>query len=333
MSAYKIIPIDLEEENVKTFETLPHTLYTAKELPLIRHFINPQYFKKGFLLFENETPKARIAVFENKEITYQGKPFLLLGAYECVDDLAISQAILKKAIQYGKQLGYDYVIGPLDGATWHSYRFVVHPKPPFFSEPYHHFYYNKQWEAAGFEIIQHYSSYLAPLQDQHQEVNNLESRFLKRGIKLRRLRQEAFEEELELLYDFTHLTFQNNFLYSPIAKPIFIGQYKVLQKILHPDMVWLATADEQVVGMLVAFPNYLDPQGKSFIIKTLSAHPAFRYKGVGRLLTAKVSQLAYQLGYTHAIHALMRSDNISIQVSQRFDSSLHQEYALYGRDI
>ena len=94
----------------------------------------------GFLVESDEgTPLARMAVYHHPELQLEGHPCLSLGAYECVQDERVAQALFAAVFQFvEKKYPGLKLIGPMDGSSWNTYRFVTdgREQAPFLLEPF-----------------------------------------------------------------------------------------------------------------------------------------------------------------------------------------------------
>src|SRR5215470_6561940 len=79
---------------------------------------------------------ARCSLWWNQVPQYQEHRVGVLGHYASAGDDAAA-AVLAAAEERLREAGCTIAIGPMNGNTWRSYRFVVEPgeRPPFFLEP------------------------------------------------------------------------------------------------------------------------------------------------------------------------------------------------------
>ena len=250
---------------------------------------------------------------------------------------AAGEQLLEHACTHLVAQGYDYVIGPMDGNSWHSYRLVTEAgtQPPFFLE----YYTPCDWPAifhnAGFTPIATYRSaqtatagYIDPSADKFaHKVGQL-------GLTLRPFNPTQAQTELTALYTLSCQSFAHNFLYTPITLAEFLALYLPLTAYIVPDLFLLAEQAGQLVGYVLALPDYLQQQrGESIdtvIIKTLARHPARQYAGLGSYLAREIHQHAAALGYQRAIHALMHDENVSRTISDKSAQTIRR-YAIYGK--
>ena len=78
---------------------------------------------------------ARVTLYPDGP-DWQGAPAASLGNFAS-PDAATGRAVLAQALAQARALGIRQLIGPMEGDTWHSYRFVTETdgSPPFLLEP------------------------------------------------------------------------------------------------------------------------------------------------------------------------------------------------------
>lgn len=259
----------------------------------------------------------------------------LIGHYGAIDQAA-AQQILDQACQELAANGCTLAIAPIDGNTWRRYRAVIDPgsEPIFFLEPDNPPQWSEQFGEAGFSAIAHYYSALnSDLSQQDARLTAIESRL---RVQIRSFNFDRLDAELEAIYQLSLISFQGNFLYTPIAQAEFMAQYRAIVPYLQPDLVLMAEQDGRLVGFLFALPDLQAAKRgeaiETIIIKTVAVLPGRAFAGLGSLLVAQCQAIAQQKGYTRAIHALMHESNRSRNLSRRYAEPIRR-YALFGRDL
>ncbi|MGB0862906.1 MAG: hypothetical protein ACPG19_07665 [Saprospiraceae bacterium] len=319
------------------FERLLLSLYTPQQSALKQsEGINKAYLESCLVLIENGVPKARVALYDNPHLYYKGKKAICLGNYECVNDTVVSQQILQEAIEAAKKLDAEYIIGPMNGSTWDSYRFSLHHDVPnIFLEPYHHLYYNEQFRAIGFELIsQYFSSKDTNLKHDFPHVLEAEKAFRARGVVFKNVEKIDFEKELGRLYDFNLLAFQANFLYTPISKTDFINKYTPVKSIIHSDFLIIAEDERaNLIGFFFCLPDFENKEEKSLVIKTIARHSGKQWRGLGHVIGNLIYRNAVKQGYQSIIHAFMMKNGYSKTISKNYSGQPYKHYGLYGMVI
>jgi len=282
-----------------------------------------------------------------------GKPMGMLGFFEAEDNSEAVRELLATAIRWLRNRGVRRIIGPMDGDTWHRYRFNQgpHDTAPFLMEPYNKPYYPAMWEACGFVPLEsYYSKQVADVTPAAAALAPILARVEKRGYRLRKLVLENFREELVILHRMSCDIFAENFFYDPISVEDFIALYEPAKSLVDPELVWFAQApDGQYVGFLFAVVDYQQAvasmgysRGKlakfKFLLnrrradavnmKSLGVTAAHRKSGLGAALMCRGYQQMLARGFRKANLCLIREGN----PSGRLDGELgvvSRRYVLY----
>jgi len=146
---------------------------------------------------------------------------------------------------------------------------------------------------------------------------------------------DQFEDELLRIGELSNEAFSNNFLYTPITLEDFVSKYRQLKELIRPELVWLVEDRKggRLQAFLFAIPDYLDPSGKTLIVKSMARRKTTSFKGIGSYIAGKATQLAKQMGFTKVIHAMMLKDNASVNVSEIYANKSYKAYTLYGKKL
>jgi len=288
-------------------------------------------------LSENGNVQARCSLWWNHVPAYRQYRVGVIGHYAAANDEAAA-AVLAAARERLRAAECTLAIGPMNGNTWRSYRFVTEhgEQPPFFLEPTNPPEWPLQFEKAGFSSLASYFSALnSDLSRPDPRMDAMERRSADAGVVIRSADADL-RRELEKIYAVSQVSFQQNFLYREIPKSEFIAMYEPVLPVVRPELVLIAERAGQCVGYLFAIPDLaLKARGldvDTFIIKTVSILPEPELRGLGTLLVARAQQLGRDMGFRRCIHALMFEDNISLNISRHYATSM-RKYTLYSKDL
>lgn len=332
---YQLIQTKLGEEKYRLFDQLPQRLYpNSSPRFTLGHEPVSLHLEGLYVLMHADNPVGRFAFYENPKLCYQKQAAACIGSYECVEDLSVSKELLDKAKSMARERGYAWLIGPMEGSTWNSYRFSNNnDEPNFFMEPYHHLYYNEQFLQAGFNSIGEYVSNVDEgLNFDPDYLRDFEGKAKDRGLSFRNLDVENLESELERIADFSIEAFKENFLYTPIEREVFVAKYGKLTDLFDPRLVLIIEdAEGELQALSFSIPDYCDSQRETIIVKSIAKRSGFPVKGIGRYLVGITHERAYSLGFRKAIHAFMHMTNSSLKVSgAEFSGKAYKTYTLYG---
>lgn len=325
--------LDITQLVSSGFEDIPSKLYSKDFLAMVPNKVAPDNFETAFLIPE----KGRVVLYNNPNLYFNGEKAMALGHFECVNEPEEANALLLAAENKAKQLGAKWIIGPMNGSTWDSYRFSLsQDSPNFFLEPYHHLYYNELWQQAGFETIATYSSSLDRQMSlfNPEKLISYETTFNELGVLIRPIDLENYEMEISKVHSFCEAVFKNNFLYTPISEREFIQKYIPIKGFINPEYVLLAEdAEKNLVAIFFAVADIYNGTTHTLIVKTIARNPNPIYAGLIQIMCNRAVAAAKLNGFKQMIHAFMHDDNKSNNVSRNFSGEVFRQYALYGKQI
>jgi GNAT superfamily N-acetyltransferase len=281
--------------------------------------------------------RARCSLWWTHVPSFRQQCVGVIGHYAATNHEAAAM-VLTAARERLSQAGCSIAIGPMNGTTWQSYRFVTErgEQPAFFMEPTNPEEWPRQFERAGFSSL---ASYFSALNDDvsrpDTRLGEMETKIADAGITIRSANNDL-RVELEKIYAVSKISFRQNFLYTEIPEAEFVAMYEPLLPIVRPELVLIAEYARRCVGYLFAIPDLAmktrGPEIDTFIIKTVSILPEPQLRGLGSLLVARAQQIGHELGFRRCIHALMFEDNISLNISRHY-ASVMRKYSLYSKEL
>ena len=259
---------------------------------------------------------------------WDGMRTAALGAFKCADT-ASGGALIREACEKLSTEGFEAVIGPMDGDTWHAYRAVSESdgSRPFLLEPVSGPADFAAFTAAGFAPVSEYVSTRASL----DAAIGTEPPVAVAGITITPWDGANAEGLIGDLYAMSLAAFARNRFYKPIDRVAFLSLYRPILPALDPRLILFARDDAgRLAGFLFALPDRLEGTApKTVILKTYAS----ARRGVGHLLADTLHRQARALGFTDVIHALMHVDNISRERSSLHRARAFRRYALMGRRL
>ena len=269
-----------------------------------------------------ETPAGKASLWWRATPSHQNERVGLIGEH-AGDALEAACARLREE-------GCTFAIGPMDGSTWRRYRLVTDfgTEPPFLLEPWNTPEELARWVRAGFEPIARYTSAAGPLGAVDPRTDAAEAKLRSEGYALRRVRVDAWEDELRAIYPLLTASFAQNFLYTPLAIEEYLEIYRPLAALVRPETNLVAEHRGTIVGLFFTYPASAD----SLVFKTLAVHPEHEGKGLGGVLAARTLEAAVGAGFRRGIHALMEESNRSQRISRHYGETIRR-YALLGKRL
>ena len=185
---------------------------------------------RSLVLARQGSVMARLSCWWNATPMHEGHNLGVIGHY-AAGSLEAGTYLLERACDLLTARGRRLAVGPMDGNTWRRYRFVVErgAEPPFALEPDNPDEWSAHWTTAGFAEM---ATYASAMNDTLGEVDARTDRSLDRlashGIRITTLDLDRVELTLERIYQLSVSAFTANFLYTPIGRDEFIGQYRAV---------------------------------------------------------------------------------------------------------
>lgn len=273
-----------------------------------------------------ETQDAKAALYRDAPSWDNGKT-AAIGDFRFANAEAGSR-LLSEAVSSLREEGFDAVIAPMSGDTWHNYRTVTESdgSAPFAMEPTSGDHDLPALEASGFGEVEQYISTRAELDDAiGSEPVKID------GVTVTSWDGNNAEQFIQTLFDMSSETFSRNRFFKPISRESFLALYRPLMPLINKDHVLFAHGEDgEMIGFLFGFPDLMDRTGApSAILKTYASGR----RGVGHLLADNYHRRARDMGFATVIHALMHSDNVSRERSARHGAKIFRKYGLMGRKL
>jgi len=278
-----------------------------------------------------------------------------IGFFEAINDLDACRLLLSETENWLYSQGVRRVLGPMDGDTWHRYRFAMETSQaaPFLKEPWNPAYYPALWKACGYTVADRYlSSRITHPARAADGLASYQRRIRRQGYTFRLLNPDRLEQELVLMYRLSLSIFPQNRHYTPISPEGFLQLYEGIRPLLVPGLCQFCCApDGTEIGFVFCYPDYADAvramrgrrgplailrflrgrrRATRVCIKSLGCLPAYRGTGVGPALMGVAFEQTVACGYGEALMCLMHEVNDS----RRLDggsSELFRQYVLFDK--
>jgi L-amino acid N-acyltransferase YncA len=333
----EVIQIKPGDDQFHLFEQAGKNLYADDVLQKqLANGMNLEFLYKCYIVTKDGMAVGRAALYHNPSLIYQNKKAVSIGNYECADHADCANELMQTVINDARQLGAKLMIGPMNGSTWDDYRFSKHHRHPnFLLEPYHHLYYNDQFVQFGFRPIANYVSNVDySLSNNHPSILKREEELTAKGVTIRSIELNNYENELRKLYPFICSAFKTNFLYTQISEQNFVNKYKQAKPMIDPAFVLLAEDETgTVIGFIFCYQDLYLRNEKQLIVKTVARNPSAEWKGLGHVMGNRVIRTAAQRGFKAAIHAFVIELGTSTGLSDSFLGNSYKNYVLYGKEI
>lgn len=269
-----------------------------------------------------ETAGARCTLYRDAP-SWNGARTAAVGAFSC-EGVEPGCALLEATAEMLASEGFDAVVGPMDGDTWHKYRVVSETdgSSPYFLEPVSGPHDLAAFHSAGFTPVSSYVSARAKIDDAIGERAKHVP-----GITIKAWDGKNAGVLIGGLFELSRQAFTKNAFYRPIEREAFLKLYEPILPVIDPRLVLFAYAQDLIAGYLFAVPDYLQgPKPTTVVLKTYASS----VRGAGHMLVDTAHRSYRDLGYTDVVHALMHVDNQSRDRSARHAGRVFRRYDLMG---
>lgn len=313
-----------------------HSNIVIPEHPCMPDILGAQ--EETLAVIDGNTLRAVCSLWTEHTPTFKNYKTAAIGNFFAEEDKA-GISLLDYASERLKEQGFDYVVGPMNGDTWHSYRLVTDAGkyPPFFMEYYTPETWPKMFSSTGFKKIASYSTAKAiDIEYEDESARKFGAKKDDLELVIRPFDVAQAKAELTAMHTLSLQSFSRNFLYTDISLPDFLRLYEKIVPYVDPDFFLLAEHQGNLVGFIFAIPDFLQKQRgeavDTLIIKTVAKIPDRTYAGLGNYLVHKIHRQAITKGFKSVIHALMHDNNASRAISDKSAQTI-RKYALYGKRL
>ena len=293
---------------------------------------------------ENNNIGGSLHLWHNRP-DYNGRKISYIGNVNIHEKYRKNEdKLFNKVFEELKKRGIKTIIGPLNGTTWNTYRYVTDKRnhPPFLMEPFNEDYYVELFEKIGFKALAYYISTIMenmnPVQRGHlsKKIEKLKKFDYYKDITVKSAENEDLMAVLNKVYDLTIEAFKNNFLYSELDREIFLKMYMSYEDKIVKKFFKMLYLKDELIGYVFGIPNYaeLEYKGKieTMILKTIAISPKYNGKGMGYILIDELVKEAEKSGYKNVIYALMYEKNISKNIGLLLGDELRR-YTLFIKEL
>ena len=298
---------------------------------------------------------ARCSAIVNPRLAEaDGTPYGQVGWFEAATEDGAGR-VLDEACAWLRERGCRTALGPMNGSTWHSYRFAVGDaggEPGFLLEPTNPPDYPVWWERHGF--ARHGVEYFSSVQDNTEAARTLATASAVadgKGYRVEAIDLAGLDAALRKIHEISLLVFRANPLFSEIDWEEFAALYDGIERVLEPRLVhWLRDPAGAIAGFGFGLPDraeavrrmrgesgllaklrYLTgPRARRSIFKSMGILPEHQGKGLASALFHRQAAESIALGMPTGIRALMAGGNRSFETGRDLHRVI-RTYALFAR--
>lgn len=351
----QIIPIAPHDRaNLKRFVRFPWQIYAGDPFwtpPLIRSRLKTldpargTFFRHGealpFIARRGRHEVGRIVAWINRRSNrYRNEKVAGLGFFEVLEDYQVAESLLATACDWARVRGMTLIRGPLyfttedspgalvEGLEWPPVLLVGHT-PLYYAGFLERFGMRKYRDAFGFRL---------DLSELRGDINNLPPKIVRAadimrrryGFVVRPIRMADWEKELAVTMSIFNQALGYQREHVPMDESEFLSFANDLKRIIDPDLVLVAEADGQPIGISITLPDAnqllrrvngrLFPTGwLKFLwyrqrvnvasMKVVGVLQAYRGKGIEAVFSVETARQLLAKGYQWVDFSLVAEEN------------------------
>jgi hypothetical protein len=318
-----------------------------------------------FVAYQGRRPAGRIAAIENRLHNQHWQDQVgFFGFYEAEDNLAVSRALFAAAESWLHGRGLDRMRGPTNPSMNTNVGFLIEgfEFPPSMPMPYTRPYYKTQAEDAGlrpamdvFVYGWNYDDYSdAYVKPRWQRIVRLSERVRSRaGIRIRTVRRDRVDEELENIRNICNESLKDNWGFVPLTDGEMRAARRDLEHVTDLDMFHFAEIDGRPEAVFFACPDYNEllarmkgriwPWGwltylryrrhiKRYVVYVYAATPRADAMGVGVALYERFFGECFRKGIKSCETGYVLETNTRMRNSiENFGAHRRKTYQLYEK--
>ena len=373
----KIITVK-NSKQVKDFVMFPFKLYKDCEYwvpPIINEEIeamdtskNP-VFKNAEAEFylaydEDENIVGRIAAIVNwVEIKDQKKNKLRFGWYDTIDNIEVSNKLIEKVLEFGKERKLEFIEGPVGFSNMDKAGLLTYGYDELNTMItwYHYPYQKEHLIKLGLKQLAEWVEYKIKIFSEEEAPEKVK-KFAEIIAKRYNLKSINFKSTKEIIPYVDKMFELLNITYSPLQTYVTIKQYQIdfykekFIKYIHPDFIKCVVDNEgNLIAFLITMPSFsralkkmngkLFPFGFLHIFKAqhfndrvslylIGVDPKYQSKGATAILFNDLQQTFNKRGIVEVETNPELVENKAIQAFwKNYESTLHKRRATFTKKI
>ncbi|MDE3743362.1 GTP cyclohydrolase [Maribacter polysaccharolyticus] len=315
-----------------------------------------------FLALKNDKIVGRIAAIVNWiEINEQKVKKMRFGWFDFIDDPEVSETLLKKVEEIGKEHQLDYMEGPVGFSNLDKVGVLVEGFDEIGSMVtwYNHPYYPGHYERLGFVTEKEYVENRFPFSNAHPKFYDKVGDLVKRRYGVKALSYTKTKDVMAMadtMFDLFNETYASLSSFVPITdvqKAYFKKKYI---SFINPEYIkFVLDKDDKLIAFGIVMPSFskalqkangkLFPFGifhmlrakkysKDVLFYLIGVHPEYQNKGVTAVMFQEYYKTMSSKNIENCIRTPELADNIAIkQIWKHFNPEIYKRRRTYRKDL
>ena len=299
-----------------------------------------------FLARRGERVLGRIAAIVNhRHVEFHDEKAGFFGFFECVDDVEVAAALLRRAEDWVRARGMELMRGPMNFSTNEECGLLVDgfDMPPMIMMTHNPPYYARLLEACGYSKAKDLLAYYLVDDGVPERLLRGAERVQQRaGATIRPIELKRLRGEVEIIRDIYNSAWERNWGFVPMTDAEFDAMAAQLKQIVNPEICVIAEVAGEPVGFALGLPDYnqairhtngrLLPFGifkllwharriDAARVITLGVKPSHRRLGLDAMMMLRIWQKGTAAGYHRG------------RIAERLGGFVYKTYRVYDRPL
>jgi len=361
---------------LKKFIKIPYQLYKDEKY-YVPHLISERkaffdreknpFFQharvKYFLALKDGKPVGRISgIVNDLHNEFHEEKTGFFGFLDCIDDEETAGALLRAAEDFVRAEGMNLIRGPMNFSTNDEVGLLIEgfDSLPTFMMTYNPPYYIPLYEKIGLkkaeDLIAFYLDDKTPMSERW--INIVEKMRRRSRIKIRTIRMNEFESELEIVRVIYNSAWSKNWGFVPMTEEEFQHTADDFRKIIDPELVFIAFVDDEPAGFILGLPDYnpvfkkmngrLFPTGlfkflyytkinrlmTGLRVLTMGVVHKYQKLGLDAIFFVDIYNAGRRRGYHWAeLSWILESNAMMVKAAENMGASPYKKYRVYEKQL
>lgn len=316
-----------------------------------------------FLTYKGDRITGRIAAIWNRNHNkFTNRKDGFFGFFDCIDDQATADLLIKTASDWVKEQGADKLVGPVNLSTNDTCGLLVEgfDRPPMAMMTYNAPYYEKLLLGSNLVKQTDLLAYEINVSDSNDRsvrlLEVLQNRLKRSGITIRQVNMKDFKNEAKKIREVYNAAWDKNLGFVPATDSEFEYLAKDLKLIVDPKFCLVAEKDGALIGWTLGVPDINQIQIKikkgrllptgifkllfgmknitRIRVLTLGVMEEYRKLGIEACLYGSIIKNTYGTKITGGECSWMLEDNYMMNHAiEQINGKLYKRYRLYEKAL
>lgn len=316
-----------------------------------------------FLTYKGDRVTGRIAAIWNRNHNkFTNRKDGFFGFFDCIDDQATADLLIKTASDWVKEQGADKLVGPVNLSTNDTCGLLVEgfDRPPMAMMTYNAPYYEKLLLGSNLVKQTDLLAYEINVSDSNDRsvrlLEVLQNRLKRSGITIRQVNMKDFKNEAKKIREVYNAAWDKNLGFVPATDSEFEYLAKDLKLIVDPKFCLVAEKDGALIGWTLGVPDINQIQIKikkgrllptgifkllfgmknitRIRVLTLGVMEEYRKLGIEACLYGSIIKNTYGTKITGGECSWMLEDNYMMNHAiEQINGKLYKRYRLYEKAL